>query len=100
MKRKVVIAKTAERRLEDIFDYLVKKWSKKVKDEFIQKLDKNIEIISIQPEIFPESNKRKGLRRCVVTKHVTIFYKFNLKRIDVVTVFDTRQNSKKLKKEI
>ena len=100
MRRKVVISKTAEKKLEKLFDYLIEKWSLKVKNEFIEKLDTRIAIIEKQPEIFPESKKNKGLRKCVITKQTTLFYRFNTKQIYIVTVFDTRQHPKKLKKEL
>uniref|UniRef100_UPI00404AC61D type II toxin-antitoxin system RelE/ParE family toxin n=1 Tax=Flavobacterium sp. TaxID=239 RepID=UPI00404AC61D len=100
MKRKVVISKTAERKLAQLFDYLLEHWSEKVKTEFIKKLDRNIEIIRAQPEIFPESKKGKLLRKCVVTTQTTIYYRFNSAQIDIVTIFDTRQNPKKLNKDL
>ena len=55
-----MISKTAEKKLEKLLKYLLEKWSEKVKAEFIQKLDRGIEIIRIQPEIFPESKKGKN----------------------------------------
>ncbi len=100
MKRKVIISKTSEKKLKKLFEYLAEKWSEKIKIEFIQKLDHNIEIIRNQPEIFPESKKGKKLRRCVITKQTTLYYRFNSKRINVVTIFDTRQNPNKLDSEI
>lgn len=100
MKRKVTISKTAEKKLDKLFDYLLEKWSLKVKNEFISKLDSSIDIIRNQPEIFPKSEKGKGLRKCVVTKQTTLFYRFNSKKISIVTFFDSRQNPKKLNKEI
>lgn len=100
MSRKVVISKTAERKLETLFDYLVKEWSVKVKKDFVEKLDSSIEIIKKQPEIFPESKKGKSLRKCVITKQTTLYYRYNSKRINVVTLFDTRQDPNKLNKEI
>jgi len=57
LKRKVVISKTAENKLDKLFEYLLENWSKKVKDEFVKKLDDNISLIRDQPEIFPESKK-------------------------------------------
>ena len=72
----------------------------KFKNKFIEKLDTRIAIIEKQPEIFPESKKNKGLRKCVITKQTTLFYRFNTKQIYIVTVFDTRQHPKKLKKEL
>ena len=100
MNRKVVISKTAEKKLEKLFEYLIKEWSVKVKKDFVEKLDSSIEIIKNQPEIFPESKKGKSLRKCVVTKQTTIYYRYNSKRINIVTLFDTRQDPNKLDKEI
>ncbi|MGO1752322.1 MAG: type II toxin-antitoxin system RelE/ParE family toxin [Psychroflexus sp.] len=99
MNRKVDISKTAKKKLDKLFDYFIEKWSVNVKNEFVEKLDNCIDIIKQQPEAFPESNKRKGLRRCVVTKQITLYYRFNSKRINLVTIFDTRQKPKKLNKE-
>jgi len=100
LSRKVVISKTAEKKLENLFEYLIEKWSVKVKKDFVEKLDSSIEIIKNQPEIFPESKKGKGLRKCVITKQSTLYYRYNSKRINIVTLFDTRQNPNKLAKEI
>ena len=96
--RKVKISKTAESKLEKLFDYLLAKWSLKVKNEFIEKLDKKIKIIKNQPESFPESERKKGLRKCVITKQTTLFYRFDAKAINIIAIFDTRQNPKRLKK--
>lgn len=100
MIRKVVISKTAEKKLDHLFDYLIRNWSITVKNEFVEKLDSAIEIIKNQPEIFPESKKGKGLRKCVITKQTTLYYRYNSEQINVVSIFDTRQNPNKLDKEI
>ncbi|TVZ26555.1 plasmid stabilization system protein ParE [Gillisia sp. Hel_I_86] len=100
MSRTVVTSDIAKEKLEDLFEYLIKKWSYKVKSEFVQKLDRNIEIIKEQPEIFPESTKEKGLRRCVITKQTTLFYSFNEEKINIVTIFDTRKDPEKLKRDL
>ena len=96
MVRKVIISKLAERKLENLFEFLVTNWSVNVKNDFIFKLDKYVSIIKKQPESFPSSEKEKGLRKCVVTKQTTLFYRFDEKSIKIVTIFDTRQNPKKL----
>lgn len=86
--------------MDKLFEYLIENWSVNVKKEFVKKLDSSIEIIRNQPEIFPESKKGKGLKRCVITKQTTLYYRYNSDRINVVTIFDTRQDPKKLDKEI
>lgn len=98
--RKVVVSKTAKKKLEKLFDYLIVEWSLTVKNEFVENFDSCIEIIKEQPKIFPESHQRKGLRKCVVTRQTTLYYRFNSKQISIVTIFDTRQNPSKLNKEV
>lgn len=100
MGRKVKISKTAEKKLETLFDYLLQKWSQKVKTEFVKKLDKSIDLIKLTPEIFPESDKQTGLHKCVVTKQTTLYYRFDSKAIYIITIFDTRQKPSKLKKDL
>lgn len=39
MERKVVLSKTAEKKLRKLFDFLTEEWCEKVKNEFIKKLD-------------------------------------------------------------
>tara|TARA_R110002124_G_scaffold286766_1_gene468624 strand:- start:55 stop:360 length:306 start_codon:yes stop_codon:yes gene_type:complete len=100
MSRKVKISKTAEKKLDKLFNYLLENWSSKVKSDFIKKLDKSIDIMKVSPESFPKSEKYPGLHKCVFTKQTSVFYRFNSKTIFVVTIFDTRQDPKKLKKDL
>ena len=100
MVRNVIISKLAERKLETLFEFLTANWSIKVKNDFIIKLDKYVSIIKTQPESFPSSEKDKGLRKCVITKQTTLFYRFDEKSIKIVTIFDTRQNPKKLIQDV
>jgi plasmid stabilization system protein ParE len=100
MNRKVIISKTAEKKLEKLFEYLIENWSLKVKKDFVKKLDGKIDLLKTHPSGFPESIKVKGLRKCVITKQTTLYYKFDSKRINIITIFDTRQNPEKLKEDL
>ena len=100
MKRTIIFSKNAEKSLFELFEHLEIKWSKKVKDKFISNLDKVIYLIQIEPEIFPKSELNKNYRKCVLSKQTTIHYKFNTKRVEIITFFDTRQDPNKIKKDI
>ena len=100
MERNIIISKIAERKLEELFDYLVENWSLKVKSDFIKKLDKNISLIKSQPESFAQSEKDPDLRKCVVTKQTTLYFRFDEKQIKILTLFDNRQNPDKLTTEL
>ncbi len=79
-----------------ISEYIEIKWSIKSKDKFLEKLKKNIVLIKSNPNLFPASSY-ENLHKCVVSKQTTIFYVFDDKKIYIVSVFDTRQNPKKIK---
>ena len=79
-------------------EYLEFKWSTKVRDKFISKLDKSIYLIQNEPEIFPKSQINKKQFKCVVSKQTTMYYKFNTKEIMILSLFDTRQNPSKINK--
>ena len=100
MERHVVISKIAERKLEELFEYLVETWSPKVKSDFIKKLDKNISLIKSQPESFAKSRKDPDLRKCVVTKQTSLYFRFDERQIKILTIFDNRKDPDKLKIEL
>ncbi len=97
--REIVLSRTAALKLENLLNYLEVKWSDRVKQNFIQKLDNSIQQIQNYPLSFEKSEIKIDLYRCVVTKQTTLYYKFDSKKIYIVTIFDNRMNPKKLKKE-
>jgi plasmid stabilization system protein ParE len=83
--------------LQNIIDYLLHKWTEKEVKNFVRKLDKRLELISINPRLFPKTNKRKNVRRSVLTRHTVIYYETTSDTIRIVTLFDPRQAPQKLK---
>ena len=99
---KVFLSELAESKLLKLNDYLLENWNLKTRDRFIEKLSEKMKHILIQPQSCPESFEFKGLYKCVVTKQTTFYYRVSteLREVEVITIFDTRQNPDKLKKEI
>ena len=99
---KVFLSELAERKLLKLSEYLLENWNLKTRDKFIEKLTEKIKQISLQPESCPQSSEFKGLYKCVVTKQTTFYYRISIKlnEIEIITIFDTRQNPDKLKKDI
>jgi len=100
MSRKIVLSKRASGKLDKLLEYLETEWSIRIKNNFIKKLDRSLQILKEKPESSPKSDRVNGLYKCVVTKQTTVYYKFDNKKLYVVTIFDTRQNPKRLNKEI
>jgi len=99
---KVFLSELAESKLLKLSEYLLENWNLKTRDKFIEKLTGKIEQISLLPESCPQSSEFKGLYKCVVTKQTTFYYRISreLNEIEIITIFDTRQNPKKLRKDI
>ncbi|MCF8352665.1 MAG: type II toxin-antitoxin system RelE/ParE family toxin [Bacteroidales bacterium] len=98
--RKVIISKRASNKLAKLLEYLEKEWSLKVKNDFIEKLDKAVTQIRKYPKSAEESKAKSGLRKYVVTNQTTVFYRFDSKSVKIVTLFDNRMDPEKLKNEL
>ncbi len=59
------------------FDYLEANWTKKELRKLSIEIEKTLELISINPELFPKTRKKKSVRRVVITKHNTLCYRKN-----------------------
>ena len=93
----VVLSTTARKKLDALLEYLERKWSLRIKNEFIEKLDRSVATIEMYPDSFPASAKNKKVYKCVVTKQTVLFYKKTNTEIEVITLFDSRMDPKKLK---
>lgn len=98
----VYLSELAESKLKKLTQHLLENWSHKVKMDFLTKLTDKINQISIQPESCPKSNEFGGIYKCVITKQTTFFYRINFQaeEIEIITLFDTRQDPEKIKKQL
>jgi len=83
--------------LADIIEYLEHRWTKREIRSFSRLLDQHVKLIRSNPELFPMSATSSLLRKSVLTKQTTIYYRLANKEIQIVTLFDNRQDTKKLK---
>ena len=99
---KVFLSELAESKLLKLSEYLLENWNLKTRDKFVGKLSEKINQISLQPDSCPKSYEFEGLHKCIVTKHTIFYYRilFELKEIEIITIFDTRQKPDKLIKDI
>lgn len=99
---KVSLSNLAEFKLLKLYSYLTEHFSLQTKNNFHKKLILKIEQITHHPYSCIESFENNGLYKCVVTKQTTLYYRVlkNQREIEIVTVFDTRQNPNKLQKDL
>ena len=94
---KIIWSDEAYKNLKYIIGYLEKHWTVREIRKFSRLLDKQLILISENPPLYPISDKSINIRKSVLTKYTTIYYKVIDKEIHLVTLFDNRQNPDKLK---
>jgi plasmid stabilization system protein ParE len=97
MDYKLVWTYEAINNLEEILDYLITNWSQKEVVQFKHKLSKHIDLILQFPKMFPVSDYNPKLRKAVLSKQTTLFYKIKGNEIYLVYIFINAQNIKKIK---
>jgi plasmid stabilization system protein ParE len=96
MAKEVVLTPTVEENYEAILDYVFKNFGGIVTNNFINRFWEACLLISETLEIYPFSSKSKQVRKCVVTKHNTIYFNEYTNFIRITVIFDNRQDPDKL----
>ena len=97
MTKKIIWSPLAEQDLYEITNFLFENWNAKTANQFISLVDHLVEHISKNHKLFPEINPELKVRKCVITKHNSIFYRFSSTGMEILRIFDTRQDPEKLK---
>lgn len=93
---KLIWSDEAINNLKGIIEYLENRWTKKEIKKFAQLLDRQLSLIKDNPLLYPESDKSNGLRKSVLSRQTTIYYKVVKYEIRIMTLFDNRQNPERL----
>jgi plasmid stabilization system protein ParE len=88
----IYLSLEAQKQLANLLDYLEFNWSIKVRDNFLEKLTRSLQVIESMPEAFPASEKMPSLRRCVVTPQTILYYQIQTEVIEVISIIDARQD--------
>ena len=96
----VYLSPTAKKQFEVLCQYLTAEWSVSTKDDFVKRLDRKFTQIASQPKSCPVSQEIVGLRKSVVDKRTSFYYRVNASSIEVLTIFDNRQSEKSINKDI
>lgn len=93
----VILSPSAKADIENITQYLDQEWGKNVLTKFLSKVEWIINQIVFNPLQYPVINSKFKIRRCVITKQNTLFYRLVNGKIEIVRIFDNRQDPNKLK---
>ncbi len=97
MPKEISWAPLAENDFAAILEYLNTNWDSKVSSNFIDLTENVIDQISINPKQYPVIFKKKRIRKCVLTKHNSLFNRDSRSQIEILRIYDTRQDPDSLK---
>jgi len=80
-----------------LIDFLKKKWGKKLTAEFNASVSLFLARIKAFPKIYPATMENPDLRKAVISKQTTIIYRLKITEIEIVTLWDNRQDPSKNK---
>ena len=95
---KLIWSDEALTNLKQIILYLEEKWTTTEIKKFANLLDRQLFRIQNNPFLFPKSDVRENYRKAVLSKQTTIYYRVFNFEIHIVTLFDNRQDPKKIEK--
>jgi plasmid stabilization system protein ParE len=82
--------------LRRTFHYLESNFSEKEINRLANKIESVLRNISKYPELYPETIERDGVRRAVVAKFNTMYYRVNISndQIEILSFFSNRESPK------
>lgn len=95
MAYKIIQKKRFLNKVTSLLYYLETHWNYDVASDFLKILDIKLGQLSNYPFIGTSSQKIFGIRGLFITKHNTLYYRIENKKIVVINMIDTRMNPKK-----
>ncbi|MEO9796885.1 MAG: type II toxin-antitoxin system RelE/ParE family toxin [Crocinitomicaceae bacterium] len=95
----IIWSPLAESQYIKIKDYLLRKFTQKEVNKLNNLLDQFHEIILKFPELYPQTEFRNNLFRAVLSRQVSVFYRIEKKTVQIVAIYDNRQNFESKLKE-
>ena len=94
---KILWTDFALKELEKTVEYLEENWTEKELRNLAENIEEKVSLISQNPNLFQASNYKKEIRRVVILKHNTLYYRIKNNQIEIISFFSNRQSPKKRK---
>ena len=89
---RVIWSKEAVNDLEEIYDFILRKWSLKEAERLLDLIKEFEDVICIYPEGFKLSNSIEGVRIGQIHQNTTAIYRIQFETIEILTLFDNRRD--------
>lgn len=78
-----------------IKNFILVKFTQREVDNFYKMLATFEKVVVAFPQLYPKSNKSQDVRRAVLSKQLSVFYKDSGKGIFIVAILDNRMDTAK-----
>ncbi len=95
MALKIYWTKRADKKFDQILDYLLEEWGGSTVKAFTRKVYYFFDILSEFPEIGTIENKEKGIRGFTIIRQVNLFYRILGDKVILLNFFDNRKHPRK-----
>ena len=83
--------------LENTIEYLEENWTERELRNLALEIEATLNLLSHNPNLFQASDTKKEIRRVVVAKHNTLYYRIKNNTIEIISFFSNRQSPQKSK---
>ncbi|MFN5629522.1 MAG: type II toxin-antitoxin system RelE/ParE family toxin [Bacteroidota bacterium] len=78
--------------LEKTIEYLKENFSEKELKNLAESIEENLILISKNPNLYQVSEAKKDLRRIVILRYNSLYYRIKNDTIEIISFFSNRQN--------
>jgi len=79
-------------------EYLLNSWDLININKFLTRVDEVVNSLKHNPKLYPVYSLNNKIRKCVINKHITLYYTIISKsRIDLISFWNTHQDPENLK---
>src|SRR5471030_1477830 len=82
----------AEETYDSVIEQLRQRWGESFSIKFQNKVSKFLDTIIITPHLYPIAYENAAVRKCVLHKNCSVFYKVYDDTIDILWFWDNRQD--------
>jgi plasmid stabilization system protein ParE len=97
MGYKIIYSELFQEKLITTAEYIAENFSLKAVNDFLDETEMKTQRLIDQPYLGRPSSKTGGIRKIKVGKYNTVFYRVNEFQIEIVDLFDQRQDPDKSK---
>ena len=98
MKLSLDWSELADQDIEENLAFLEREWGRKAAENFLDRLDEALEAVQANPATYLKIDKRRGIHKFVLNKHITLYYQLTDRFIHLITFWNSRKDPGELKR--